>query len=74
MSIIHRQLKNGKTVYDIRIQYGKVRINNTVSSTFTTAKRVEAKILQSLIEGKYGFFKNTKNPKFRESLKITRSP
>jgi len=41
MSIKPRKLKNGKAVFDVRVQYDKIRILRTVPSTFTEAKRVE---------------------------------
>jgi len=64
MSIKKRILSNGETVYDIRVQYGGSRIAKTVRATQTQAKRVEAKIMLDLIDGKFDILKNKLNPKF----------
>lgn len=66
MSIKKRKLKNGKTVYDVRVQYGKMRLSRTVPSTMTEAKRVESRLLQDLINGRFEILKTKKNPKFKE--------
>ena len=47
MSIKPRQQKNGKTVFDVRIQYGGIRVSRTVPTTITKAERVESKILDA---------------------------
>ena len=49
MSVKQRTLKNGKTVFDVRVQYGKLRVCKTVRTTMTDAKRLESKILQELL-------------------------
>ena len=66
MSIIKKKEKDGKTKFLIRIQYEGKRVSKTVRTTETQAKRVEARLLQDLIDGKYDPAKKRKDPKFRE--------
>jgi integrase len=66
MAIRARTRKDGKTVYDIRVQYGNLRVSRTVPTTMTEAKRVESKLLQDLIQGKYEILKTRQNPRFRD--------
>ncbi|NIV94532.1 tyrosine-type recombinase/integrase, partial [candidate division KSB1 bacterium] len=66
MSVTARTLKNGKTVFDVRVQYGGLRVSRTVPSTRTEAKRVESRILQDLIRGKFDILQKTTNPKFKD--------
>jgi integrase len=66
MSVKRKQRQDGKTVYEIRVQFAGQRVSKTVPTTFTEAKRIESKILQDLINGTYQIGENKKNPKFRE--------
>ena len=63
MPIKKRTLSSGKKVFDVRVQYGSVRLCRTVPSTFTEAKRVESRLLQDLINGKFEILTPSKNPK-----------
>ena len=65
MSVRPRENKEGRTVFDVRVQYSGIRVSRTVPTTLTDAKRVESKILQELIKGRYEILKNRDNPKFR---------
>jgi hypothetical protein len=69
MSITPRRLNNGKTVFDIRIQYDKNRVSRTIPTTLTEAKRVESKILQDLIHGRFEILTKTENPKLSQYAK-----
>ena len=66
MSVKARTKQDGKTVFDVRIQYGGMRVARTVPTTATEAKRVESKILHDLIHGKYEILRNRKNPSFNQ--------
>ncbi len=66
MPIRRRKRKDGKVVFDVRAEYGGVRVERTVPTTITEARRVESKMLQDLIHGRYEIFKNRKNPTFRK--------
>jgi integrase len=65
MSIKQRKRKDGKVVFDVRVQSGNVRISRTVSTTRTQAERVEHEIRKKLIEGQFDIKKPKDNPKFR---------
>lgn len=65
MPIRARKRKNGKVVFDVRAEYGGIRVQRTVQTTITDAKRVESKLLQELISGRYEILKNRENPTFR---------
>ena len=69
MSVKQRTLKNGKTVFDVRVQYGKLRVCKTVRTTITDAKRLESKILQDLLNGRFDIILGTENPAFRQFAK-----
>jgi integrase len=69
MSIKLRKLENGKTVFDVRVQYDNLRVQRTVPSTLTNAKRVESRLLQDFVNGKYDLVQNKENPKFKEYAK-----
>jgi integrase len=43
-----------------------MRVSRSVPTTITEAKRVESKILQDLIHGRFEILKNRKNPTFRQ--------
>ncbi len=64
MPIKERKLTNGKKVFDIRVQYSNMRISRSVPTTLTDAKRVESRLLQELIHGRYDILNNKQNPKF----------
>ena len=66
MSIRIRKTDNGKTVFDIRLQYDGIRISRTVRTTMTEAKRVEGKILHDLTQGNYEIFTNKQDPQFKD--------
>lgn len=66
MSVTQRILKSGKVVYDVRVQYDGQRVARTVPTTKTEAKRVESRILQDLVCGKFDILHKTENPKFKE--------
>ncbi len=66
MPIRARKRKSGKVVFDVRAEYSGVRLQRTVPITMTEAKRVESKMLQDLINGRFDILKNKKNPKFRD--------
>jgi integrase len=67
MSVKERTQKTGKKVFDVRVQYNGIRISKTVPTTMTDAKRVESKILQDLIHGKFEILKKSNNPTFKQS-------
>ena len=69
MAIRKRHKKDGKVVYDVRVQYGGLRTSRTVPTTYTEAKRLESKLLQDLINGKFAIIKGAKNPLFKEYAK-----
>jgi integrase len=64
MSIKQRKRKDGKSVFDVRVQSGNVRISRTISTTRTQAERVEHEIRKKLIEGQFDIKKPKDNPKF----------
>ncbi len=66
MPIRARKQKDGKTVFDVRVQYGGMRLSRTVPTTLTAAKRVESKLLQDLIQGRFDILKKKSNPTFRQ--------
>jgi integrase len=65
MAIKERFLKNGKKVYDVRVQYGKIRKSETVPTTYSNAKRVESKLLNELILGRFEILQKKENPTFK---------
>lgn len=65
MSVTKRILKNGKIVFDVRVQYGTYRVSRTVPTTKTRAKRVEDKILQDLVRGKFDILQKRENPNLK---------
>ncbi len=66
MSVKPRKRKDGKTVFDVRVQVGRIRVSRTVPTTMTEARRVESKILQELLAGKYEILTQKENPRFKE--------
>ncbi len=66
MSITKRKLKNGKTVFDIRVQYRNTRVSKTEPVTKTEAKRIEARLYNELMSSIYGIRGNRKDPKFKQ--------
>jgi len=69
MPISKRKLENGKTVFDVKVQYNNLRVQRTVPLTYTNAKRVESRLLQDFINGKYEIIQNKENPKFKDYAK-----
>ena len=55
MPIIKRQRNDGKVVFDVRAEYNGLRIQKTICTNYTSAKRLEARMLQDLIEGRRDF-------------------
>jgi len=66
MPIKPRKQKDGSVVYDVRVQYGQRRIQRAVPTTLTDAKRVESKMLQDLIQGRFDILQHRENPKFKD--------
>lgn len=66
MPIIKRQRNDGKVVFDVRAEYNGLRIQKTICTNYTSAKRLEARMLQDLIEGRHEILRQRKNPLFRE--------
>jgi hypothetical protein len=60
MSVKTRKNQEGKKVFDVRVQYGGLRVCRTVPTTMTDAKRVESRLLHELINGKYEILKSKK--------------
>lgn len=65
MSIKLRIRENGEKVYDIRVQYGGVRKSKSVQTTKSNAKRIESKMLNELMLGRFEILDNKENPTFR---------
>ena len=64
MGIRASKLTSGKIAYDVEVQYNKERVKRTVRGTLTQARRVEARILQELVAGKFDLLRQKQNPKF----------
>lgn len=69
MPVKVRKQKIGKTVFDVRVQYGNVRVQKTVPTTITEARRVESRILQDLIQGRFEVLQNRQDPTFKQYAK-----
>ena len=65
MPITKRKKADGKVVFDVRVQFNGIRVSRTVPTTFTEAKRVESKMLQDLIQGKYEILRKANDPIFQ---------
>lgn len=66
MSVTSIKRRDGKTVYDVRVQYKGIRISRRIMTTMTEAKRVEAKFRTDLIKGNYEILTDREDPTFRE--------
>jgi len=64
MGIRTRKLTSGKIAYDVEVQYNKERVKRTVRGTLTQARRVEARILNELVAGKFDLLRQKQDPKF----------
>lgn len=64
MGIRARKLTSGKIAYDVEVQYNKERVKRTVRGTLTQARRVEARILNELVAGKFDLLRQKQDPKF----------